>query len=646
MRKLFSEKTSELNYYKVIFFRILLALFFFWLSRLLFYVFNTNYFPGLSFTETLKILLFGLRFDLSAILMINAPFLILMTVPVSFRRLKAWRVFSDIIFYTANILGLMANFMDVVYYRFTQKRMTGDIFKFADEIDAIELLPQFTKDYWHYQLVFLLFAGALIYFGNKRKYQPRKNQLKKVTNFAYQMLGFIITLTIIIVGIRGGLQLKPINIITAGKVSEAKNAAFVLNTPFTIIKTINMNVLKPRNYFPDKALDEIYNPVYTAANKSGEYKKSSPKNVIIIIFESLSSEHVGALNKDIQGYVGFTSFLDSLMEHGVVFNGFANGKQSIEGVPSILSSLPSLMDRPYINSAYAGNKINSLASLLNKKGYHTSFFHGGTNGTMDFDGFADIAGFDNYYGRTEYNNEANFDGNWGIFDEPFLQYFAHQLTKTSKPFFSTIFTLSSHHPYTIPKKYSGKFREGNLEIQQSILYADFSLMKFFETAKTQPWYDETLFVITADHTSEAYLEKYKTKVGIYQVPVIFFAPNQKPTKQAIKTASQVDIMPSVLGLLEFDLPFVSFGNDLFDDQQNSYSVNYLSGVYQIIQNNMVLQFDGENSLALYNFKNDPLLKQNLLSEFKEKATDLEKYLKAYIQQYNKHMIENRLTVKP
>ena len=361
--------------------------------------------------------------------------------------------------------------------------------------------------------------------------------------------------------------------------------------------------------------------------------------------ESLSAEHVGAFNKNLEGYNGFTPFLDSLMQHAAAFRGFANGKQSIEAIPAILASLPSLLNMPYINSPYVTNKFNSLADLLDAEGYQTAFYHGGTNGTMDFDGFAQMAGFDKYYGRTEYNNEKDFDGQWGIPDEPFFSYFADGINEMKPPFFATIFSLSAHHPYTIPEKYRNKFPKGNLEIQETVAYADFALRRFFEKAAKMPWYDNTLFVITADHTSEAWLPEYKTKTGMYEIPIVFYAPGFELPKPATTVADQIDIMPSALGLLGYDKPFVAFGQNIFDNADGK-AVNYINGVYQLITDSLSLEFDGSNNLSLYNYRRDPLLQHNLLSTNVREAQRMEQTLKAVIQQYNNRMIDNQLTIKP
>jgi phosphoglycerol transferase MdoB-like AlkP superfamily enzyme len=634
------------NYYRPLLKRLALALLLLWLSRLMFYLFNLQYFSHLGLGEVIRILVLGLRFDVATLFMLNAPFIFLMTLPLPVRKYRLWRFSAMALFLIANSIALMANITDIVYYRFTFKRMTADIFSYAaNDISLPTLLPQFLKDFWGYFLLFAIFIIILIVAMVRFKIRPVKNKVNPFIWHSIQVFGFLVAMAVTVIGIRGGLQLKPINIITAGKVSEARNAAFVLNTPFTIIKTYNQQSLAHTNYYDETTLEEIYTPVIQPSNFRGLSKDRSPVNLVIIIMESLSAEHVGAFNKNREDYAGFTPFLDSLMQHAVAFRGFANGKQSIESVPAILASLPSLNDKPYINSAYAANKFNSLAGLLSTKGYQTAFYHGGTNGTMDFDGFAQMAGFDKYYGRTEYNNENDFDGQWGIFDEPFFDYFADGLNAMKQPFFATIFSLSAHHPYTIPEKYKNKFPEGNLKIQKTIAYADFALRKFFDKTAAMPWYHNTLFVITADHTSEAWLPEYKTKTGMYEIPIIFYAPGNELPRPDATVAEQTDIMPSVLAMLGYNEPFVAFGQNAFSAKEG-LAVNYINGVYQLINDSLVLEFDGSNSLSLYKYRSDALLKQNLLVSHRREAHRMEKTLKAIIQQFNNRMIDNQLTLQP
>jgi phosphoglycerol transferase MdoB-like AlkP superfamily enzyme len=429
--------------------------------------------------------------------------------------------------------------------------------------------------------------------------------------------------------------------------AESLNVPMVLNTPFTIIKTIDGRVLQYKSFFDENELSEIFTPLHQPSftDTDSIFQQKKPiKNIVVVIMESLSSEHIGAFNRQKDDYISFTPFLDSLIDHhAIAFNGYAGSKQSIEGIPAIVASLPGMIDRPYINSAYAANRFNSLASLLGAVGFHTAFYHGGTNGTMNFDGFASIAGFEKYYGRTEYNKDADFDGTWGIFDEPFFEFFAQQLNQSSEPFFATFFSLSAHHPYNIPPEHEGKFRDGYLPIQKSIMYADFSLKQFFEKASKMPWYSRTLFVVTADHTSEAYLPEYKTRVGMYKIPILFFTANSNPDFRKHIAASQTDIMPTILAILKYPHPYIAFGQNLFSDTKTNFAVNYLNGTYQIISGNFALEFDGNTALSLYDIQNDELMNNNLINILPEKKEELERILKAYIQQFNNRMINNKLT---
>ncbi len=636
------------NYYSIVLYRLAVAFLFLWLSRVLFYFFNTHYFGHLTADEIMRLFLFGMRFDLSTLFALNAPFVLMMTLPHPWRRLKAYRNVAGLLFYLGNLTGIALNITDIVYFRFTQKRMTGDIFQFVTkDIEMNLLLPQFIRDFWGYFMLFFTLAAIFVWLSRKVSFSKRRFTEGIHRYYQFQLLTFILICGISVLGFRGGFQLKPIKIITAAKYTAPQNVPVMLNTPFTILRTLDQEILHKVIYFDEEEADSIFNPVFHPSDISAKDSLAAfrPVNVVVIVMESLSSEHIGAFNRERKDYPGFTPFLDSLIAHSLVYDGFANAKQSIEGIPAVAASLPGLMNRPFINSAYTGNAINSLADLLAKKDYHTSFFHGGTNGTMDFDRFADLAGFHKYFGRSEYDNDADFDGRWGIFDEPFFQYFAKNLNEMPQPFFSMILSLSAHHPYTIPDDYKSRFRKGNLAIQEAIMYADFALQRFFETASKMSWYNSALFVITADHTSEAYLPEYRTRYGMFRIPVIFFHPSEELRGNPAATAAQVDILPSVLGYLNYDLPFVAFGENLFDDEKSSFAVNFLNGIYQIVRMPYALEFDGEKSIALYHTKHDPLMRDNLLNNEPARVREMERLLKAYIQQYNNRLIENRMTAK-
>jgi arylsulfatase A-like enzyme len=175
------------------------------------------------------------------------------------------------------------------------------------------------------------------------------------------------------------------------------------------------------------------------------------------------------------------------------------------------------------------------------------------------------------------------------------------------------------------------------------MYSDYSLKRFFETAKKMPWFDHTLFVITADHTSEAYLPYYQTNAGQFATPFIFYTSDGTLKGSPDRIAQQTDIMPSVLDYLGYDKDFLAFGNSVFDTTYNRFSIHYLSGIYGLIRDGYLLEFDGTRTTSMYNLKTDPLQKTNIAGKHMPVQEDLEKFIKAYIQQYNNRIIENRLT---
>lgn len=617
--------------------RLLILLVLFFLTRLLFWILNYSYFSSLGAWEILKLFFFGIQFDVSAIIGFNSLFIMLHLLPGNFKYHKDYQLALKIIFLTVNTFILAGNFIDCEYFKFTNKRITADILKYVFlSNDTINLLPQFIKDFWYLLLGWILLMTATWFI-----YPAQKQNIKiqSIKPFGYILQGVlsVLLLGIFLVGFRG-IRLKPYRIIDAARYTKTQFTTLVLNTPFTFLKTINKSDLQLKNYFPEEEIKNFYDPVHRFETE----KDFSYQNVVIIILESFSREYIGSYNP----YKGYTPFLDSLISHSLVFpNSFANGKRSIEAMPSIIASLPTLMNDSYISSSYSTNSVTSLANLLEKKGYSTSFFHGGSNGTMGFDNFANIAGIDEYYGRNEYNNEADYDGNWGIYDEEFLQYFARKLNSFRQPFFSTLFTLSSHHPYSVPDKHKGKFQKGELKIHEVIQYTDYALKKFFETASVMPWYSNTLFVITADHTALTSLSYYQNKVGQYAIPIFFFHPSDSSLTGIDQTLIQhCDILPSVMKYLNYDEPFFSFGYPVFDKTSDHFVINYTNGLYHLIQADYCLFFDGSASVSLYNLKIDSLLQNNLLGKDPAVQSSLENKIKAIIQTYNNRLISNEMVV--
>jgi phosphoglycerol transferase MdoB-like AlkP superfamily enzyme len=630
------------NIYWALVLRLALAMLLFSLCRIGFYLYNTSYFPDMTTGHFLRILWGGLRFDLTAVLYINVLIILMTLIPLDIRFTKVYQAIIKYLFFILNGIGLIANLADFIYYKFTLRRTTADIFnEFEEGPGAGGLFFRFLIDYW-YVTVFGVGLFWLMVFLYKRIKVEGPMVKNRIVYYVAGMLAIPVVAYLFIGAVRGGFKhsTRPITLSNAGEyVSYPRETNLVLNTPFSIFRTVGKTKIQKVKYFDDeKELASVFNPVHQP-NDTVAFK---PENVIVILLESFSKEFFGALNKDKAGYKGYTPFLDSLIQHSKTFQySFSNGRKSIDGPPSALASMPSL-GVPFVLTPYANNRFNSLATTLGDKGYHTSFFIGHPNGAMGYTSFTKLAGFQHYYGLDEYGNSADSDGLWGIWDHKFLPFFARKVNEFPKPFFATLFTLSSHHPFKLPQEFEGKFKGGDKPILKCIEYTDYSLRELFKTISKEPWYKNTLFVFTADHcSSDIIFDESRTNWGYYSVPVIFFKPDNSLAEYSQDLAQQVDIMPSVLGYLHYDKPYFAFGRDVFRENREPIAFNY-NDAYNIYLGEYLLTYNGEKTIGLYNFVQDKMLTKDLKAEKPEVVEQLERKVKALIQQYNNRLIENRL----
>lgn len=622
---------------KITLLRILVLFILYQITRFLFFLYNHSYFSNDPFYDLFRAFIWGTRFDAWVILLFNLPEIIWALIPIK----KNLNNFFKFYYIIINSILLLFNLIDIRYFEFTLKRSTADLFNLIGTgNDVWILLPQFIIDFWYIVLFFILIIFILYQTHRFIKYPS-------ISIKPHLTLPNIFLLCIIWIFVFGsiftilrGTRLRPVSIISASLYANTNDVPLVLNTPFSIIKTYGKTIPNIHKYFdvPEK----YFQPIYIIPTNNNAFKNY---NVVLIILESFSKEHIGYFSPKNKG---FTPFLDSLLHQSMVIsNSYANGRKSLESLPSILTSLPSLMDVPYILSPFSSNQIKSLPLVLNKNGYYTSFYHGGTNGTMGFDVFSSMSGIKNYFGRWQYPNPNDYDGNWGIWDEPYLQYVKTQFDHQPTPFFSVIYTLSSHHPYKVPDKYINTLPKGEHEILQSIAYADLSLKKFFNAASKTQWYQHTIFIITADHVFGSHSDFYFNKVGSYSVPIAFFIPSHPNFKGSINTTAQhADLFPSTLYLLGIKDTIFSFGKCIWDTTAPHFAVNYINGEYQLINSDYLLLFNGNKTNGFYRFSNDSLLKNNLLyKDSTQTQKKMEDMLKAIIQIYDYAIINNRLIPK-
>lgn len=623
------------------------------LSRVAFFAENWSTFAPYMSWPLFKSMLHGaLVFDTSALLYVNSLYLVLMLLPLHVKERAGFHRALRWLFVVTNALAIASNLMDAVYFQYTGRRSTVTVFtEFAAEGNITSIvLTEFLR-HWYLVLAFVALVAVLW-----RCYTRPRLEVYRYGYHYYisQLVALLVMIPLAIVGIRGSVTAgtRPITISNANQyVNRPVESSVVLNTPFSMIRSIGKKAFVTPDYLPAAQLESFYSPVHR--HPVVDELSRPGKNVVILIVESMGKEYIGSLNQDLDGgrYKGYMLFIDSLLTRSLTFKySYANGRISMDAMPSILSGLP-MMVEPFFLTPASLNDVDGISSMLDREGYTTAFFHGGHNISMGFSAYAHSIGYQRYYGLDEYCQSSSyggmddFDGKWAIWDEPFLQFTLDNLEGLRQPFLATVFTASSHHPYRVPEQYRDSLvDEGGQPIHKCVRYTDLSLRRFFERVSREPWYENTIFVLVADHTNLSSHEVYKTDLGVYSIPIIFFTPDGSlaPGVRDDVIMQQTDITPTLLHLLGYEKPYLAFGDDVLAcDPAGTWAFSYNAGIYQIVKGDLMLQFDGEKTTAVYRFKTDPLLRDNLAGRLPEQAP-LEQQLKAIIQQYMSRMNENRL----
>lgn len=602
------------------------------LIRLLFFSANRNQFSQVNGFEYLRLMFHSLRFDLSVLLTINILVIAILMLPVKVVSKKIIQSILLIVFIGSNLFVFLFDLADIGYYPYVRKRMTWDVFDLIGrKSDFVNLLPSYAIRFWYVFVFIILLFGLFIYSARRIWRITESQQLKSSFKSWLIWLGFLL---VGIIGIRGGLQLKPILINNALLVASNEHAPLVYSSAFSILHSIEETNLHEIAWVDPPIVDSLFNPNKTMGSPSTFQKK----NVVVLVLESFGKLYTG-----LGGRTSYTPFLDSLCNHSLYCSkAYANASTSAMGIPAVLAGIPAFYNEAFTTSPYGRNKIDAIGNLLLQQGYHTSFFHGGTNGTMNFHVFAKNAGFETYFGRNEYPNQNDYDGTWGIYDDKFLSFFADKLNHEKQPFASTVFTLSSHEPFALPKDHP-KFLDSLQDIRKGIAYTDYALRLFFEKVKQQSWYSNTLFVITADHAYMACHDDawyYNQGLGLFSIPIIYFDPgNPKLNGNYSKYTQQIDILPSIMDYLKYPTSFFAFGNSIFSNQE-PFVWNTLNGQDVFEFQNKLLVTNQSGITGIF----DLTIDSNLTHRTNQDTSSMILHYKSFKQQLVNRLIENRMSV--
>ncbi|MEH6443088.1 MAG: sulfatase-like hydrolase/transferase [Oceanospirillaceae bacterium] len=591
--------------------------------RLAFYALNSSTFQAIDNIDISAAFLHGIRFDLATVSICLAPWLII-ALPLYISQChSSFILLTKLYWPLAPLLLITSNVADSLYFPFIGRRSGLEVLTFT--ADLADQASQLLAQYWLFVLFSAFVAIFFILVSNRFITTSPKNARPWYIRVVIALCLFMFA----VISIRSTIESKPLSPSHAFNWPMSSTGHLVLNSTFTLLRQSEGQLKKIDFYTSDKqakALNQqIHSPWPTPAKQD---------NIVIIVLESFASEYLTKAD----GSIGYAPFLHSLSQQSLTFKqAYANGRRSIDALPSILAALPPLMQKPFITSSYLGNNVSGLASLLAYENYQTHFFHAAKNDSMYIDTMSQRFGFKNFTGLNEHPHLDDFDGKWGIFDEPFFQHMAQSLNKLPQPFIAGMFSLSSHNPYTLPSKYKNSFPKGSLAIHASIGYTDMALKKFFDTVKTMPWYEKTLFIITADHTSISDNTAYQTTTGRHRIPLMLFSPTGKlPSKASLKVAQHTDIPSTVLDYLglssKYQSQLLPFGNSLLSS--NEGEAFFTEATQYVLVNNYA------TLIASHNLEQLKLISKNKNIDNTQLKQAMLAKLKAKIQIFNNGMLNN------
>lgn len=479
--------------------------------------------------------------------------------------LLAWR-FSAVRRLIFQLAGLALFFIvvllvgDILYYRQVGKHLTVE---FAVSLqNPGDIARMLWSDYRWALVAVALAGGVFFYFWFRRVHGLRFVSTRPLWLRIALLPVFIVAS---VIAFRGGLQDRPLRPADAYQYLPQREADFALNGAYTAFYT-----LYHREDFPARGDAETIRLARTLLQSPAEkfiadelpfYRTVKPtaaplkKNVVFIILESWSAKRIGAFGDK----SGATPFFDSLARKSWFFaNAFATGRRSIASLPAAISSIPTLYGALYITSPHEQNFQRGMGSIFSAQGYSTFFTYAAKAGSMGFNAFARVAGFDTIVTRESFDRDAEQDGVWGVYDHVTFERVLADIDAAQKPFLSVVYTLHPHPPFVLPPGYAYfKADYPRYQYYNALRYSDETLRQFFAAAESRPWYKDTVFVLTADHAFEE-----AQGFDAFHVPLLIYAPGFLPPRLDNTIASELDILPTLVDLLRFETRHASMGKSL------------------------------------------------------------------------------------
>jgi phosphoglycerol transferase MdoB-like AlkP superfamily enzyme len=414
-------------------------------------------------------------------------------------------------------------------------------------------------------LAFNLCISLVVACWLKRFFLREVESSNTVTNRLGSLAGWFVVVSCNLI-----LVAEPVSADRANRYAEELG----FNGVYQFFRAFNVNELNYRDFYvvmDDKfTSDHLRDLVGMATNDIDEQHdysidrwisnsaEETHLNVFLIVVESLSAEYVGYLGNDI----GLTPNLDSIASQSLRFDSFfATGTRTVRGLEALSLSIPPTPGRSIVKRPN-NSGLFSVASVFNQRGYQSKFIYGGFGYFDNMNAFFSGNGF-SIVDRTDLEDEEiSFANIWGVADEDLFGRALNEADNsvaTNTPFFSLVMTTSNHRPYTYPENRidipSGSGRYG------AVKYSDYAIGQFIDQARERPWFDDTVFVIVADHTAGS-AGKSALPVPAYHIPMMIFSPANILPGRVDKLASQIDLAPTLFALLGFDYRSRFFGTNI------------------------------------------------------------------------------------
>ena len=442
-----------------------------------------------------------------------------------------------------------------------------------------EVLGTLFKSYLTSVIITTVLLTVAVYFGykkGKKLFYPTKEK------YATKLLLFPLVAFLLVFGARSSLISKrPINSSNAVFSMDQLTNNVGLNSFYTVAFAAYSlkNEDNASEMYGKMDEKESYDRVkkymtassedFTDANLPTMHKQKAdtlleqPLNLVIFLQESLGAEYVGSL-----GGKPLTPNFDALTKEGLLFtNLYSTGTRSVRGIEAVVTGFLPSPSESVVKMSNSQTGFFTLAELLKNKGYNTSFIYGGSANFDNMGSFFNGNGFENIIDEEEFENDGNkyaFKGTWGYSDEDLVvkanDYFKSQ---KGKPFFSLMFSTSNHEPFEFPDGRIKLHDKKKNTVNNAMKYADFSIGKFFELAKKEDYFKNTIFIVIADHNTRTY-GKHLVPIKKFRIPALIIGPNVQKGAKFDKLSSQIDIPPTLLGMIGMDVETPMAGRNIKD----------------------------------------------------------------------------------